>query len=132
MILLDTHVLVWWIQGDSGLLSPKASAAISSEMQDGEIALSSITAWEIAMLVSRGRLALSMDAVVWLSIVEEINGVKFIPVNNEIAVMAVHLPGDFHKDPADRLIVATARKLGVAIVTADENIRAYQHVQTIW
>ena len=84
------------------------------------------------MLVSRGRITLSVDVTAWLAVVEEIDCLKFIPVNNEIAVAAVHLPGDFHKDPADRLIVATARKLGAPVVTADEKIRVYPHIRTIW
>ena len=73
-----------------------------------------------------------MDISAWLSLVEEIGEVRFIPVDNAIAVDAVALPGEFHKDPADRLIVATARKLGAPIVTADEKIRNYAHVRTIW
>lgn len=84
------------------------------------------------MLAARGRINLSMDVTAWLAKVEEIDCLKFFPVNNEIAVMAVQLPGEFHKDPADRLIVATARKLGAPIVTVDEKIRAYPHIRTIW
>jgi PIN domain nuclease of toxin-antitoxin system len=67
-----------------------------------------------------------------LAVVEEIEAVTFIPVGNELAVNAVELPGEFHKDPADRLIVATARKFAVRLVMADEKIRAYPHVWTIW
>ena len=84
------------------------------------------------MLVAKGRLALSMDVAEWLSYVGSIEAVNFVPVDNEIAVKSTELPGDFHKDPADRLIVATARKLAAPLVTADEKIRAYQHVRTIW
>ena len=84
------------------------------------------------MLVARGRLGLATDLGAWFKVVEEIEEMKFIPVDNAIAIEAVALPGDFHKDPADRLIVATARKLTAPIVTADEKIRAYPHVRTIW
>ncbi len=91
-----------------------------------------MTAWEIAMLVDRGRLTLSMDVTAWLAVVEAIEAVRFVPIDNEIGVKSVELPGEFHRDPADRIIVATARKLGVPIVTADEKIRAYPHVRTIW
>ena len=132
MILLDTHALIWWVSGDQDHLSADAEAAISAELQGGKIAISSISAWEVAMLVNRGRLALSMDLSAWLSMVEAIEAVTFISVDNEIGVKAVELPGDFHKDPADRLIVATARKLAVPVVTADDKIRAYSHVRTIW
>lgn len=132
MILLDTHVLIWGVNGDRHLLSAPAAAAIEAEAQRGEIALSSITAWEIAMLVARGRLALSMEATQWLAAIEDADVAKFVPVDRDIAVIAAELPGEFHKDPVDRIIVATARKLGVAIVTADEKIRRYPHVRTIW
>jgi PIN domain nuclease of toxin-antitoxin system len=132
LILLDTHCLFWWVNDDQGKLSADASAAIAAERPGGEILISSITAWEVAMLVARGRLGLSMDTAAWLATVQEIEEVKFIPVDNEIAVQAVTLPAEFHKDPADRLIVATARKFGVPLVTADEKIRGYPHVRTIW
>lgn len=132
MILLDTHALIWWVSGEQDRLSADAAAAIQAELQDGKIGVSSISAWEVAMLVNRGRLALSMDVSAWLSVVEDIEAVAFVPVDHEIGVKAVELPGDFHKDPADRLIVATARKLAVPVVTADDKIRGYPHVRSIW
>ena len=132
MILLDTHVLIWWLNGERGQVSAAAAEAIDRQRQGGEIAVSSISAWEIAMLASRGRLSLSMDVASWLSLVQEIEAVRFVPVDNDIGVKAVDLPGEFHRDPADRIIVATARNLGVAVVSADEKIRAYPHVRTIW
>ncbi len=130
MILLDTHALIWWINGDP--MSVRATSAMAAELEGGEIAISSITAWEIAMLTTRGRLSLSIDVAIWLAAIQQIERVRFVAIDNEIAVNAVELPGEFHKDPADRLIVATARKLGVPIVTADEKIKGYPHVRTIW
>jgi PIN domain nuclease of toxin-antitoxin system len=107
-------------------------AAIKTEGDQSEILISSITAWEIALLVTGRRVGLSVNVDVWFANVERSPGVKFIPIDNEIAMQAVTLPGDFHKDPADRIIVATARKFGAAIVTADEKILSYPHVRTIW
>jgi PIN domain nuclease of toxin-antitoxin system len=130
MILLDTHALIWWVNGDP--MSPRATSAMAVELEGGEIAISSITAWEIAMLTTRGRLSLSIDVTAWLAAIKQIERVKFVAIDNEIAVDAVELPGEFHKDPADRLIVATARKLRVPIVTADQKITGYPHVRTIW
>lgn len=78
------------------------------------------------------RLVLSMDIESWFEQVEQIEGFRFMPVDNEIGYKSTRLPGQFHKDPADRMIVATARKLAVALVTADERIRDYEHVKTIW
>lgn len=132
MIVLDTHVLVWWVTGLTSELSRKARVAIDKEAAGCEILVSSISAWEIAMLVERGRLQLTMDVEQWLDIVIEIDAVRFVPVNNRITVKSVALPGEFHKDPADRLIVATARDAAATLVTADEKIRQYAHVATIW
>lgn len=131
MIVLDTHALVWWVTGDP-TLSKRAKTAIERELVGGEILVSSISAWEIAMLVEREKLVLSMDVGSWLAAVAHIEAVRFVPVDPEIAVKSVQLPGDFHKDPADRMIVATARKFSVSLVTKDEKIRAYAHVRTLW
>jgi PIN domain nuclease of toxin-antitoxin system len=132
MIVIDTHILVWWVSG-SDTLSTAAKKAIKETLSNsGEVLISSISAWEIAMLVDKGRLVLSMDVESWLDEVSQIDGVRFLPVDNEIGVKSTALPGDFHKDPADRMIVATARKLAVPLVTADEKILQYEHVKTIW
>lgn len=132
MIVLDTHALLWWASGEHGQLSRAALQAIEAELDGGCIAISSISAWELAMLVARGRVALSFDSSEWLALTAQIEAVRFVPVDNEIAVKSVELPGEFHKDPADRIIVATARKLGAPLVTADEKILAYPHLRTIW
>ncbi len=131
MIVLDTHTLVWWVTGDPAL-SKKAKSVIEREQDGGEIVVSAISAWEITILVEKARLVLSMDVGSWLATVTEIEGVKFLPVDVEIASKSVLLPGEFHKDPADRMIVATARKLAVPVVTKDEKIRSYPHVKTVW
>jgi PIN domain nuclease of toxin-antitoxin system len=131
VIVLDTHALVWWVNGDESL-SKKVKAAIERELEGGQIIVSAISAWEIAMLVEREKLVLSMDVGSWLAAVAEIEAVRFIPLDVEVAVKSVALPGEFHKDPADRMIVATARKLSAPLVTKDEKILAYAHVSTIW
>ncbi|WP_144145956.1 type II toxin-antitoxin system VapC family toxin [Paraburkholderia sp. BCC1884] len=131
MIVLDTHTLIWWVNGDASL-SRKAKSAITQELAGGDIVVSAISAWEIAMLVERERLDLSMDVSSWLAAVSSIEAVRFVPVDVEISIKSVELPGEFHKDPADRMIVATARKLAAPLVTKDEKIRAYRHVKTIW
>ncbi|MBN7797392.1 type II toxin-antitoxin system VapC family toxin [Parahaliea mediterranea] len=133
MIVLDTHVLVWWVNGDSQL-SKKAKATIDKELasEDGVVVVSSISAWEIAMLVNADRLILTMGVDDWLATVSEIEGVRFTSVDNEVAVESTRLPGAFHKDPADRMIVALARHLNAALITADNAIRGYKHVKSIW
>jgi PIN domain nuclease of toxin-antitoxin system len=132
MIVVDTHVLVWWVSGEKSL-SATADQAIKDTLVNGsEVIVSSISAWEISMLIEKGRLVLSMDVENWLDEVNHIDGVRFVPVDNEIGIKSTLLPGEFHKDPADRMIVATARKLAVPLVTADEKIINYEHVKTVW
>lgn len=132
MIVLDTHVLLWWVSG-SGQLSATAEKAIKRTLARGsEVLISAISAWEVAMLIEKGRLVLSMDIENWFDEVSQIDGLRFIPVDNEIGIKSTVLPGTFHQDPADRMIVATARKLAISLVTADEKIRSYEHVKTIW
>ncbi|WP_019919202.1 type II toxin-antitoxin system VapC family toxin [Methyloversatilis discipulorum] len=132
MIVLDTHALLWWANGERAQLSAAAASAIDAEMDGGQILVSSMSAWELAMLVERGRVALSMDVASWLDTLSRIDAVQIVPVDSEIAVKSVQLPGDFHKDPADRIIVATARKFAAPLVSADEKIRSYPHVRAIW
>lgn len=131
MILLDTHALIWWCNNDASL-SAKARRAIEAEQHVGALAVSSFSCWEIAVLVQHKRLALSLSVTDWLALVTQLKAIRFIAVDNAIAVASVQLPGNMHKDPADRIIVATARSLGVPIVTADRQLQAYAHVNTIW
>lgn len=133
MIVLDTHALLWWVNGDAQL-SQNALEAIDHELQadHGEILMSAISAWEIALLVEKGRLTLSMATDDWLDTVEEIEGVRFIAIDATTAVESTRLPGMFHKDPADRMIVALARHFNAELITADDKITAYRHVRTLW
>lgn len=131
MIVVDTHVLVWWVQGDRKFADP-VSRRIDEELHSGSVCVSAISAWEIAMLVRKGRLELAVHVSRWLATVAEISGLSFVPVDNAVAVKSVELPGAFHEDPADRIIVALARELAAPLVTADERIRRYPYVETIW
>lgn len=132
MIVLDTHALIWWVNGDEAL-SLRAREAIERERAgDAQVLLSAITAWEIAMLLEKGRLALTMDLDDWLAGVASIDGVTIVPVEPGLAVQSVRLPGRFHADPADRMIVALARHHSAPLVTADARIQAYKHVKTVW
>lgn len=133
MIVLDTHALVWWVNGDDHLSAP-AAKAIEQEItrDDGQILISSISAWEIALLVEKARLTLTMDVNDWLNIVAEIDSLRFVPLDNDVAVQSVRLPGVFHPDPADRFITALARRHAVPVVTSDTKIRKYKYVKSIW
>jgi PIN domain nuclease of toxin-antitoxin system len=131
VILLDTHVWVWWL-ADPDRLSQAARTVIAHNLSAGKIGISSFSAWELALLVQRKRLELSIDLSEWVAETERIDGVTFFPVNNNIAMQSVNLPGVFHPDPADRILVATARHLGATMITGDAKIHAYPHVRTLW
>ncbi len=132
MIVLDTHTLIWWVNQDEKL-SSAAKEAIGGELVNGgQLLISAITAWEIAMLLEKGCLALTMDLDEWLATVSSIEQVLFVPIDVGVGVQSVRLPGEFHSDPADRMIVALARQYAVPLVTADRKILNYKHVKTIW
>lgn len=132
MIVLDTHVLIWWVSDDERLSAPAAEAIKRELENNGQILVSAITPWEIAMLLEKGRMALGMDLDEWLSAVESIECVSVVPISPRVAVQSVRLPGEFHKDPADRLIVALARELNAPLLTADDKIQCYPHIKWIW
>jgi PIN domain nuclease of toxin-antitoxin system len=131
MIVLDTHVLLWWVSSPEKL-SPEAVQALKKEQAGGLILISAITVWEINMLISKNRLNLNVDIETWLEEIESIPFIQFVPIDNQIAMKSVNLPGEFHKDPADRIIVATARENEATLITNDDKIKKYPNVRTIW
>jgi len=131
MIVLDTHAWIWWISNPS-LLSESAKFIIDEEVTERKIFISSISVWEIAILVSCGRLKMTMSASDWVAASEALPFFNFVPVNNSIAMKSVNLPGTLHNDPADRIIVSTALSLGAVLVTKDEKIRNFPHIRTVW
>lgn len=131
MIVLDTHAWVWWVSSPD-LLSPKAREAADQAAENGAVYISSISVWEVLLLVQRGRLRLTLDVEDWVAHCEALPFIRFVPVNNAIAMKSVRLPGSLHPDPADRIIIATALTIGAPLVTKDERIRSYPHVETIW
>lgn len=131
MIVLDTHIWLWWVSNPE-TLSKAARQATRQAVADQGIVISSISVWEVAMLVEKNRLELSIDVRDWIRKTESLPYVTFIPVDNTIALRSANLPGSFHKDPTDRIIVATALSLGLPIVTKDKKILGYEHVTSIW
>lgn len=131
MIVLDTHTLLWWVN-DPSTLSVPATKAIDAAVESMSVHVSSISAWEIALLVERGRLRLALDVRDWLYRCEALPFLSFVPLDNAIAVESVRLPDFPHADPADRIIAATALSLGAVLVTKDDKLQNYPHVKTIW
>lgn len=132
MIVLDTHTLIWWIDGPQKL-SKKARKIIEKEKtKEGNILVSSISTLEIYRLVKNGKLQLINHVDSWLEKIESLPAVRFIPIDNRIAAYSINLPDFDHKDPADRIIIATALNTGAKLVTSDRKILNYHHVQSIW
>jgi PIN domain nuclease of toxin-antitoxin system len=132
VILLDTHAWVWWVS-DPDRLPERSRRAIQKSLDAGEPArVSTMSAWEVAMLVARGRLELAMGLDEWIALAESAPEITFVPVDNRIALKAVALEGFPHRDPADRIIAATALVLGATLITADARLRAYGPLSTIW
>ena len=124
-VLLDTHTLVWLMQGDERLgLAARAAIARSSASEAG-VLIAAISVWEIGMLVAKGRLTLNRDVGEWVDSALALAGLRLAPLEPGIAISATRLPADIHGDPADRLIVATARHHGATVVTDDRLILDY-------
>lgn len=127
MIILDTHVWVWWVN-ESPALTNAMRKTIERHQKDG-IGVSMISCWEVAKLVELGRLQLVTPVERWLEQALAYPGVELIDLTLPIVVQSTQLPDGFHRDPADQLIVATSRVYGAPLLTADEKIRDYPHVK---
>jgi len=119
--VLDTHAWIWWIQADPRL-DRKTIAALDALPADDRPAICDISLWEVAMLVALGRLVLDEPLESWLDAAAGPRTVRVLPVTPAIAAEVARLPPTFHRDPADRLIVATCRSLGYPLVTRDRAI----------
>ncbi|PXF54105.1 MAG: hypothetical protein C4B58_16220 [Deltaproteobacteria bacterium] len=130
MILLDTHTWIW-SHSATKLLSDNVKKLIKKTQTD-QRAIASISIWEFAMMVTKGRINVKIDPKCWLNNAIGNSGLRVIELTPEIAMESCNLPGDFHKDPADRIIVATARTHNLTLLTKDRKIIEYLHVKAIW
>jgi len=132
VIVLDTHTWIWFINSPEEL-GKRAVVAIDKARSTGEgLHISCISTWEIHMLAAKNRLTLAIAPDLWVSRCERLSFIRFHPVNNSIARLAVTACAAMHADPADRMIVATALYLGASVVTRDEKIKASALVPCIW
>jgi PIN domain nuclease of toxin-antitoxin system len=123
-LLLDTHVWLWEVFA-TGQLSTTIRAEIGGAAQRRRLRLSVISIWEISLLASHGKIELRPPVMPWITEAERRSGIVFEPLSPEIAVEAGELPGGFRSDPADLIIVATARITGATLMTRDRRILAY-------
>ena len=129
MILLDTHIWIWY-EDDNNRLTDRHRDVIAAHLDDG-LALSIISCWEVAKLVEYDRLDLAVPVHEWIEQALAFPGIRLIELTPQITVASTQLPGQFHRDPADQIIVATARIYDVEILTTDQRILNYVHVKTM-
>jgi PIN domain nuclease of toxin-antitoxin system len=130
-MLLDTHAWVWWVTEDRRL-SRRAKAAIVGAVADQDLWISLISVWEVAKKVEKRQLVLDRPVDQWLDEAMTVHGLGVWEITRPILVHSCELPQPFHGDPADQILVATARRQRAVMVTKDQQIRRYPHVQTIW
>jgi PIN domain nuclease of toxin-antitoxin system len=126
LILLDTHMWYWWV-GESPRLLAKYRDLIDLHAKDG-LGLSIISVWEVAKKNQLGKLELDRPLKEWIEIALKFPNLQLLPLTREIVLDATALPDGFRSDPADEIIVATARVLGLPLLTADEKLCAYPQV----
>lgn len=129
-LLVDTHAWIWYINGASEL-SKNARKTITTALHENNAHLAAISLWEIGMLDKKQRIILEMPALEWINKSIEITHVRVQPITPAIAIESCQLPGKFHEDPADRLIVATARVQALTLITRDKQILAYSKLKYI-
>jgi PIN domain nuclease of toxin-antitoxin system len=134
LLLLDTHCWIWAQLGLLQNLSRAALQSIKNAEREGNLRISVISVWELAMLEQRGRIALPMNVRTWVDQALSKPGISVAPLTSEIAIESVNLPGELHGDPADRMLVATARILGATLLTKDAQLIRYsqqRHVRAL-
>lgn len=123
-LVLDTHVWIWLVEGN-----PRLPLEIRSRIEEsaieGWVYISAISPWEIGLLVAKKKLNLGSDVQTWVDRALGLQGVRLAPLSPKVAVDSTRLPFEIHPDPADRILVATARHLGATLVTADRMLLQY-------
>lgn len=130
MIILDTHVWLWWSLGSPRLRDTHRRAIF--ENQDDGIGICSFSCWEVAKIVLGNRFPLPVGISEWFESSLALPGMRLLDMTPEIAIESNRLPGDFHRDPADQIIVATARVHQCPLATSDNRILRYPYIETIY
>jgi len=129
VILLDTHIWVWWVD-DSQQLTDRQRRLMQENARSG-LGARAISCWEVAKLVAYGRLELACPIETWMEQAVAYPGMQLLELTPQIVIESTKLPGSFHRDPADQIIVATARIYDIPLLTADRRILRYQHVRIL-
>lgn len=124
-LLLDTHVWIWTLDTSAGALPPHTISLIERAATAQRLYVSDFSYWEAAMLVSKGRLALTTDVGIWLDRAATAPGILSVPVTRDVLVHSTRLPGNPHGDPTDRILIAHAQMLSAALMTCDRGIIDY-------
>jgi PIN domain nuclease of toxin-antitoxin system len=125
VIVLDTHVWLWVVEGDRSQLAPQATQQIDNASRRGDLLVSAISVWEVAMLEAKGRISLSHPVENWVRSALRAPGCRLLPLTPEIAIESTRLPASAHGDPADRILIASARIAGAQLATRDRVILDY-------
>jgi PIN domain nuclease of toxin-antitoxin system len=128
---LDTHAWLWWVTGDRRL-SRRAAATIAEATRSDGVSLSMISIWEVAKKVEKQQLVLDRPLRAWMDQALGVAGLLLVELTPAILVASCSLPQPFHGDPADQIVAASVRHYGGRLVTKDESLRRYPHVQTVW
>jgi PIN domain nuclease of toxin-antitoxin system len=129
--LLDTPAWVWWLTKDRRL-SARARSVLATALDQQDLWISLISVWEVAKKVEKQQLVLDRPLDLWLDEAMTPRGLGVWEMTRPILVQSCELPRPFHGDPADQILVATARLHGAVVVTKDQRIRRYPHVQSLW
>ncbi len=128
--LLDTHAWIWLTSGSASV--PSRVNQMIRDARVESLLVSAISVWEFSKLVEKGRLQIACDGAQWIRQALDQPKLRLVELSPEIAWESTRLPGDFHSDPADQIIVATARHEGAILLTADAMLRRYPHVKSEW
>jgi len=124
-LLLDTHIWIWVLEGAVPEIGHAAQNAVMEAGAIGKVLVSAISVWEVGMLEAKGRIRFSLEVGEWVRRALAAPGVHLAPLTPEIALDSTRLPEPVHGDPADRILVATARRMGATLVTRDTRILDY-------
>jgi PIN domain nuclease of toxin-antitoxin system len=125
LLILDTHIWIWAINGEIARLSSEALEAIEIASQKNQLGVSAISVWEVGMLESKGRIQCGNVCLDWVRDALSAPGLRLIPLTPEIAIESSRLPGGLHGDPADRILAATSRIMKATLVTKDLKLLEY-------